>query len=132
MAAREPNNFIPVNGALNLKPSFGPIPADQIIPWSVIALANLLASRIFEFSWIFTILSTGWGIGTWWILTGSDASRFLSKFHSPPTWLYGGLSYYSPLSPPPELDPGKLKKADLKQRRRQHSSRSKRRWRINT
>jgi len=124
MAASDPNEFIAVNGALNLKPSFGPIPADQVIPWSVIVLANIVvANRILGLSWITTILSTGWGIATWWILTGSDASRFLSKFHSPPLWLYGNLTYYSPLQPPPELDPNKVQKAAHRPRLRS------RRWR---
>lgn len=98
--AANPDEFIAVNGALKLKPSFGPIPADQIIPWSIIILANILiANRLLGLSWIITILSTGWGIATWWILTGSDASRFLSKFHSPPVWLYGNVIYSSPVNP---------------------------------
>jgi hypothetical protein len=135
MATRNPNDFIPVNGALNLKPSFGPIPADQLIPWAVIALANVVvANRILGLSWIITILSIGWGIATWWIVTGSDASRFLSKFHNPPLWLYGNLPYYSPLHPMPELDPAKAAKAAKKAERQQHrkSRRRPKRRRINT
>lgn len=136
MARQDPNEFIPVNGALNLKPSFGPIPADQLIPWSVIVLANVVvANRILGLSWLVTILSTGWGIVTWWLLTGSDASRFLSKFHSPPNWLYGNLPYCSPLTPTPELDPNKLRKAERRQRRSEKRKRQKshhQRRRINT
>lgn len=137
MAARNPDEFIQVNGALNLKPSFGPIPADQLIPWSVITLANIVvANRILGLSWIITILSIGWGIATWWIVTGSDASRFLSKFHHPPLWLYGHLPHSSPLEPPLELDPDKVakaaKKADRKQRRHRRSRRNQRQKRINT
>lgn len=135
MSTRNPDDFIQVNGALNLKPSFGPIPADQLIPWSVIALANVIfANRIFGLSWIITILSTGWGILTWWTLTGSDSSRFLSKFHSPPLWLYGHLSHASPLQPPPELNPAKIaraaKKANRKQRRQSKSRRKPKRINI--
>jgi hypothetical protein len=113
MVARNPDDFIQVNGALNLKPSFGPIPADQLIPWSMIALTNIVvANRILGLSWIVTILSTGWGIATWWILTGSDASRFLSKFHATPYWLYGNLPYLSPLNPgqPDAAKPTKRKR----------------------
>jgi hypothetical protein len=134
MATRNPDEFIQVNGALNLKPSFGPIPADQLIPWSVIALANIVvANRILGLSWIITILSIGWGIATWWLVTGSDASRFLSKFHEPPLWLYGHLSHSSPLEAPPELDPNKIAKATKKAKRQQQRSRRKGRpKRINT
>ena len=134
MPARNPDEFIQVNGALNLKPSFGPIPADQLIPWSVIALANIVfANRILGLSWIITILSIGWGIATWWIVTGSDASRFLSKFHHSPLWLYGHLPYNSPLEPPPELNPDKIAKAARKANRQQRRPpRSRRKKRINT
>ncbi|NEQ48221.1 MAG: hypothetical protein F6K00_33685 [Leptolyngbya sp. SIOISBB] len=126
MPARDPNEFVSVNGALNLKPSFGPIPADQIIPWGVIALGNILvANRLLGLSWVITILSTGWGIGTWWILTGSDASRFLSKFRSPPVWLYGHLPYFSPLEPIPRnlenSKKGQKGKKHRKKRRRINS-----------
>lgn len=121
MAVRNPDDFIQVNGALNLKPSFGPIPADQLIPWSVIALANVIvANRILGLSWIITILSICWGMATWWILTGSDASRFLSKFHPTPYWLYGNLHYSSPLDPGQSRDP---KKAKRKRNRKQKRSR---------
>ena len=100
MATPDPNEFIPVNGALNLKPALGPIPGDQIVPWTMIVLANLLIiKQIFGLSWLITGLSICWGIGTWWILTGSDSAKFLSKFHSPPLWLYGNLPFDSPLTP---------------------------------
>ena len=90
--------FIPVNSVLNMKPSLGPIPADQVVPWAVIAIVNIiLVKHLMGASWIVTILSICWGASTWWILTGSDSSQFLSKFHPPPVWGYGNLLYVSPL-----------------------------------
>ncbi|MEM9807773.1 MAG: hypothetical protein AAF959_21105 [Cyanobacteria bacterium P01_D01_bin.56] len=123
MAASDPNEFIPVNGALNLKPSLGPIPGDQIVPWTMILLANLLVIRqILGLSWLITGLSICWGIGTWWILTGSDSAKFLAKFHSPPLWLYGSLPFDSPLSPTSSIA--------TKEKRHKKSKRARKRLKI--
>lgn len=113
-----PDDFVPVNGAINMKPGFGPIPADQLVPWCVIALFNIvIVNRIFGAGWIPTILCIGWGVATWWVLTGSDASRFLSKFHSPPSWCYGHLAYFTPLAPYPDLNPRKKIQKRAKRRK---------------
>ncbi len=120
-----PDDFVPVNGAINMKPGFGPIPADQLIPWCVIALFNIvIVNRIFGAGWIPTILCIGWGVATWWVLTGSDASRFLSKFHSPPSWCYGHLVYFTPLAPYPDLNPRKKIKKRVKRRKTPKHSRN--------
>lgn len=95
----DPDAYIPVNAALNMRPSLGPIPADQVFPWAVIVLGNLLVVKsLLGMNWIVTILSCGWGVATWWILTGSDSGKFLSKFHSPPFWVYGYVHYHTPLA----------------------------------
>lgn len=100
--AVDPDKYIPVNGALNLKPTLGPIPADQVFPWAVIILGNIFVVKsLMGMSWVITILSCGWGIATWWILTGSDSGKFLSKFHPPPFWLYGCAQSASPLEVAP-------------------------------
>ena len=120
-----PDDFVPVNGAINMKPGFGPIPADQLVPWCVIALFNIvIVNRIFGAGWIPTILCIGWGVATWWVLTGSDASRFLSKFHSPPSWCYGHLAYFTPLDPYPDLNPRKKIKKRAKRRKTPKNSRN--------
>ncbi len=120
-----PDDFIPVNGAINMKPGFGPIPADQLVPWCVIALFNIvIVNRIFGAGWIPTILCIGWGVATWWVLTGSDASRFLSKFHSPPSWCYGHLAYFTPLAPYPDFNPRKKIKKRAKRRKTPKNSRN--------
>ena len=99
---REPE-FRPVNQILGTQPSLGPIPADQIIPWTVIALAAyFIINGIFgswfpdDFQkWLWTALMAGWGVATWWILTGGRSWRFLSKFIAVPSWTRGFARYQS-------------------------------------
>ena len=96
-------DFRPVNQILGSQPSLGPIPADQILPWTIIALASyFIVNGIFggifsdDFQkWLWTILTTIWGIATWWILTGGRSWRFLSKFIGVPTWTRGFARYRS-------------------------------------
>ncbi|MEH2182690.1 hypothetical protein [Nostoc sp.] len=103
MSQEREQDFRPVNQVLGSQPSLGPIPADQILPWTVIALASyFIINGIFgglfqeEFQkWLWTVLMTGWGIGTWWILTGGRSWSFLSKFIGVPTWTRGFARYQS-------------------------------------
>ena len=95
--------FRPVNQILGSQPSLGPIPADQIIPWAVIALSvyfiiNGVFGGLFEDDfqkWLWIVLMTGWGMATWWILTGGKSWRFLSKLIAVPTWSRGFARYQS-------------------------------------
>jgi hypothetical protein len=92
-----------VNRILGSQPSFGPIPADQVLPWTIILLASyFIVNGIFgglfadEFQkWLWTGLVATWGIATWWILTGGKSWRFLSKFIGVPTWTRGFARYQS-------------------------------------
>jgi hypothetical protein len=102
--SQEPDKeFRPVNQILGAQPSLGPIPADQVLPWTVIALTSyFIINGIFggifkdEFQkWLWTLLITGWGMATWWILTGGRSWRFLSKFIGVPTWTRGFARYQS-------------------------------------
>jgi hypothetical protein len=96
-------DFRPVNQILGSQPSLGPIPADQILPWTVIALASyFIVNGVFggffsdDFQkWLWMILITAWGMATWWILTGGRSWRFLSKFIGVPTWTRGFARYQS-------------------------------------
>ncbi|MGG6270984.1 hypothetical protein ACQ4M5_41800 [Leptolyngbya sp. AN10] len=36
-----------------------------------------------------------WGSTTWWILTGNESWRFLTKFYRTPKWTRGHLPYTS-------------------------------------
>jgi hypothetical protein len=103
MTQDKDRDFRPVNQILGSQPSLGPIPADQILPWTVIALASyFIINGVFGgfFSdgfqkWLWVILVTAWGMATWWILTGGRSWRFLSKFIGVPTWTRGFARYRS-------------------------------------
>jgi len=103
MTQDKDKDFRPVNQILGSQPSLGPIPADQVLPWTLIALAayfiiNGIFGGIFpdDFQkWLWTVLITIWGMATWWILTGGRSWRFLSKFVGVPTWTRGFARYQS-------------------------------------
>ncbi|CEJ46934.1 hypothetical protein [Umezakia ovalisporum] len=103
MSEERKPEFRPVNQILGSQPSLGPIPADQIFPWIVIILAsyfvvNGVFGGVFADDvqrWLWTVLIAGWGIATWWILTGGRSWRFLSKFVGVPTWTRGFARYQS-------------------------------------
>ncbi|HEY9645412.1 MAG TPA: hypothetical protein V6C88_03530 [Chroococcidiopsis sp.] len=93
------DQFIPVNQILNLKPRLGPIPGEQVIPWIAIILgAYLVCQGILGQTWLATVLVSGWGIATWWALTGNASWQFLNKFRGSPHWTRGHLPYESLLS----------------------------------
>ena len=103
MTGERDKEFRPVNQILGTQPSLGPIPANQIFPWAIIALTSyFIVNGIFGalFSdgwqkWLWTILIAGSGITTWWILTGGRSWKFLSKFIGVPTWTRGVARYHS-------------------------------------
>ena len=72
MAKEKEEQFRPVNQILGTQPSLGPIPADQIIPWTVIVLAayfviNGIFGSLFadDFQkWLWIALIAAWGIAT--------------------------------------------------------------------
>lgn len=77
-----------VNQSLDQQPKLFGLPSEQIIPWAVIAgVSYYLFKVLLQLSWIWTVVAAGWGISTWWILTGSKAWRFLSKFQKTPNWI---------------------------------------------
>ncbi len=99
----EDKEFRPVNQILGTQPSLGPIPADQIFPWIIIILlsyfiVNGFLGGLFTDAWqkwLWTLLIAGWGMATWWILTGGKSWRFLSKFIGVPNWTRGVARYRS-------------------------------------
>lgn len=103
------DEFIPVNQVLNSKPQLGLIPGEQVIPWVVIAiLSYVLCQGVFGLGWLPTLLVVVWGCASWWVLTGNEGWRFLSKFHGVPTWKQGGpIQYESLLDQPSSFHKGK-------------------------
>lgn len=125
MPEERDQEFRPVNQILGSQPSLGPIPADQIFPWLVIVLAAyFLINGVFgglfadDFQrWLWTALIAGWGIATWWILTGGRSWRFLSKFIGVPTWTRGFARYQSLLEINHEAKNRKTKPKRRRQRK---------------
>lgn len=90
------NEFIPINQILNAKPQLGPIPGEQVIPWLIITIGSYLICQILlSLDWWATGLVAVWGSATWWILTGNESWRFLTKFYRTPKWTRGHLPYTS-------------------------------------
>lgn len=88
--------YRPVNAALGMQPRLGPLPADQVIPWMMIAFVfYIVFQQVLHLSWLWTGILILWGCATWWLLTGSKAYRFLGKFIATPTWTRGRMSYRS-------------------------------------
>lgn len=86
----------PVNSLLGEKPSLGPIPGDQVIPWSLIAVLSLGLKLFAGLSWTNAGIFLCWGIGCWWLLTGKRSWRFLNRFSRAPRWAKSYRRYNSP------------------------------------
>ena len=93
---RKSGEFIPINQILNAKPQLGPIPGEQVIPWLIITIGSyIICQVVLSLDWWATGLVGIWGSATWWILTGNEGWRFLTKFYRTPKWTRGHLSYNS-------------------------------------
>jgi len=86
-----------VNSLVGEKPSLGPIPGNQVVPWVVIAAISIGVKLTFGVPWLWAGAFFFWGIGSWWILTGKRAWRFLNRFVRCPRWGKGYRQYQSPL-----------------------------------
>ncbi len=91
--AEKQKQFRAINKTLGKTPNIGPIPADQLFPWSIAVFIALVLHQTFELSWIWTILVAAWGISSWWILTANGSWRILSKFVKPPNWVRIRVTY---------------------------------------
>jgi hypothetical protein len=96
---RKSDEFIPINQILNAKPQLGPIPGEQVIPWLIITIGSyLICQTLLGLDWWATLLVGVWGSATWWVLTGRESWKFLTKFHKSPRWTRGHLPYSSLLN----------------------------------
>jgi len=89
--------FRPINQALGKQPRFGPFPAGQVIPFTLIIFVSVLFKEALGLSWLYFVLLAAWLMGTVWILTGRAHWRFFSKFKRSPHWVRVSLRYQSPL-----------------------------------
>jgi hypothetical protein len=108
--------FRRVNPNLGDTPRIGPFPANQVIPWAGICFVSYYLCNIFtQLGWVWTFGLAGWGVTTWWILTGDKPWIFLSKFTKLPTWTRGYGKYQSLLDVAKPNDQ-KRKKTERKNR----------------
>ena len=90
----EVKKYRSVNGTLGKQPNIGPFPAEQLIPWAVIAGSSyFLGHSLLRLNWVWVIALGASGISTWWILTASGGWRILSKFIVTPNWTRGYRKY---------------------------------------
>jgi len=90
--------FRTVNPLLGSRPSYGPIPADLLLPWGAISLLLFILSySILHLQMQWTIALILWGDASWWVLTGSKPYRFLSKFIPAPNRWSRSYVRYKPL-----------------------------------
>ncbi len=101
--------FRTVNRVLGDQPRLGPFPADQIVPWSAIALISYIVVKGFmQASWLATGITTAWGWATWW--TVSSNKTFFGKFVGTPRITRGYKPFVSLVNPALPKKKRKLKK----------------------
>lgn len=98
-----------VNRVLGDQPRLGPFPADQILPWSGIALFGYMIVKGFlAQSWFATGIFIAWGWATWWTVTANKS--FMGKFVGTPRVTRGYKRFESLANPPQPLPKLKHKK----------------------
>ncbi|MDZ4878159.1 MAG: hypothetical protein CLLPBCKN_007594 [Chroococcidiopsis cubana SAG 39.79] len=81
--SKQEREFRSVNRVLGQQPRLGPFPADQILPWSAIALIMYIAVKGFlQLSWLATGIAIAWGWATWWTVSANQ--DFFGKFIGTP------------------------------------------------
>jgi len=91
----EPKSFRRINQALGKQPKIGPFPAGQVFPLAFILFLSWSVKEVFHLSWLNTALFGTWLMGTSWILTGTRAWRFFSKFVTKPYFVRIAVRYES-------------------------------------
>lgn len=90
--------FRPINSLLGSRPSYGPIPADLLLPWGAISFSLfILCYSVLHLPVQWTIALIVWGCASWWIFAGNNGYRNLSKFIPTPKRWSRGYVRYQPL-----------------------------------
>ena len=94
---REP---VRVNKILGKQASFGPIPANQLLPWfTIVVLSFFIFDGLLGWGIPKVAAMSFWLMVSWWLLTGNDPDRYVNRFRKPRgrNWVVGGAMYVSPL-----------------------------------
>lgn len=90
--------FRPINPLLGSRPSYGPIPADLLLPWGAISVVLfLLGHSVLKLPHQWTGAMVIWGDASWWIFVGNRPYRNLSKFIPVPKRWSRSYVRYKPL-----------------------------------
>ena len=93
----EQRRYRNVNRILGEQPKSGPFPADQVLPWGMIGITNLIVFHyMFKAGWLAVSVSTAWGWATYWTL--SSNKTFFSKFIGVPRLSKGYMRHQSLLT----------------------------------
>ena len=88
-------SFRRINQALGKQPKIGPFPAGQVFPLAFILLCSWSLKELLHLTWINAALFGIWLMGSSWILTGTRAWRFFSKFVATPYFVRVAVRYES-------------------------------------
>ncbi|PSF29440.1 hypothetical protein C7H19_24280 [Aphanothece hegewaldii CCALA 016] len=75
------------------------MPGDQIFPWAIIfGLCFVILKKVLGLSWIWVIVTSGWGMATWWVLTFGGMYAFFGRLVETPNWTRAIVPYQPVLS----------------------------------
>lgn len=95
--------FVRVNKILGKQASFGPVPANQILPaFSIITVTYFIFDGLLGWGIPKVGVISFWLIVSWWLVTGKDPDKYINRFRKPKgrNWMTGGAVYVSPLVSP--------------------------------
>lgn len=93
---------IRVNKILGKQAGFGPVPANQILPWfAIIIISYLIFDGVLGWGIPKSAAISFWLIVSWWFLTGKEPDKYINRFRKLKgrNWTTGGATYVSPLLP---------------------------------
>ncbi len=90
----ERKTFRQINQSLGHIPSFGPIPAGQLLPIGIsVSVSYLIFEMLLGWGFTWVALFALWGASSWWILTGDKNWKLINKFIAAPPWYCKFRSY---------------------------------------
>ncbi|MEM7716081.1 MAG: hypothetical protein AAF349_21335 [Cyanobacteria bacterium P01_A01_bin.68] len=114
--------FRNVNRILGEQPRLGPFPADQLFPWAIIGLNNLVIFHyILDSGWLMTSVSIAWGWATYWTI--SSNKTFFGKFVSVPRLSRAYMRHSSLLNP--VLPMKKIRRKKCRKSKKDHAQKEK-------
>lgn len=82
-----------INRAVGKTPTLAGLPSSMMFPLAIAFSITALARTIFGLSFSSCFWLLVWLVATWWIATGGDNYRFLSKFSKAPRWIRATKKY---------------------------------------